>query len=153
MSIDQATKDAVLATEHTQLAAEITDEVRANLPQEKALAAQQMAQTAKEIKSGLAPGTTEQGLGQPMGSIPPIIFHRWNLAYPGCWSDKQFKDEFFHDNPDLRYPGYKPRPKRLFFDMKYGNMKLNNYGGDFYVENKARIKAEIASAIQSGQVL
>jgi len=87
-----ATKEAILSTEHTALAAEITDLVKANLPREKAIAAQQMAQTEKEIQSGLAPGTTEQGLGQPMGSIPPIIYYRWNQERGGGCIGRLRKD-------------------------------------------------------------
>lgn len=149
MSIDQATKDAVLATEHTQLAAEITDEVKANLPQEKALAAQQMAQTAKEVKDGHAP-TSGDGRGQAMASIPPIIYMRWQLEYPGCWGDKSFVEEFLFDNPQCQLPGYKPRAKRQFFNMKHGNMKLNNFGGDLYLERRAKVKAAIAAQISGG---
>lgn len=138
------TKETLLQQESSAVAAEITDMVNANLPREKAMAERQMAQTVEEVKQGLGP-TSGDGRGQAVASIPPIIYMRWQLAYPGCWKDKGFMEEFLFDNPQCRLPGYKPRAKRLFFDMKHGNRKLNNQGGDFYLENKARIAAEIAA--------
>lgn len=144
MSLEQVTKENVLQTEHSQLAAELTDTVNANLPREKAIAMQQMAQTAKEVKEGLAP-TSGEGRGQAVASIPPIIYMRWQQEYPGCWKDEQFVEEFLFDNPQCALPGYKPRPKRLHFDMKHGNRKLSNFGGDIYIERKAKVKAAIAA--------
>ncbi len=79
-----------------------------------------------------------------MGSIPMIIFKRWNEEYPGCWHDTQFKEEFLYDNPRCQIPGYKPRPKRLHFDMKHKNLKLNNFGGDLYLERRAKVNEAIA---------
>lgn len=137
-----ATKEAVLSTEHTALAAEITDLVNANLPKEKAVAERQMAQTAKEVKEGHAP-TSGDGRGQAVASIPPIVYMRWQLEYPGCWQDKGFMEEFLFDNPQCALPGYRPRAKRLFFDMKHSNKKLNNFGGDLYLEKRAKVNAAI----------
>lgn len=142
---EEITKTTLLEREHTEVAATITDVVKANLPREKAIAERQMAQTAKEVKEGLAPSAGD-GRGQPLLSIPPIVYMRWQQAYPGCWKDEQFCAEFAFDNPQCCLPGYNPRPRRLFFQMKYGNMKLNNYGGDFYHENRARINAEISNS-------
>ena len=137
--------DNVLAgVEHTALAAEITDAVKANLPREKAVASQQMAQTAKEAQAGLGP-TSGDGRGQAMASIPPIVYMRWQLEYPGCWKDKQFLEEFLFDNPQCQLPGYRPRAKRLHFQMKHENLKLNNFGGDLYHEKKAKVAREIAA--------
>ena len=128
-----------LATvEQTALAAEITDEVRAQLPEEKARAEREMDATAREVLDGLAPSAFEGG-GQPIGSIPRIVYFRWQQEYPGCWQDDQFKSEFLFDNPRCCIPGYKPRAKRLFFDMKNRNMKLNYTGGDIYVNKKAKV--------------
>jgi len=144
------TKDNVLATtEHTELAAEITDSVNAQLPQEKARVAQQMAQTAKEVSEGIVP-TSGDGRGQAMASIPPLVYIRWMQEYPGCWRDKGFLEEFLFDNPQCRLPGYKPRAKRLFFDMKHGNRKLNNFGGDLYLEKRAKVNAAIAAQTANG---
>lgn len=125
------------------MAAEITDEVKAQLPQEKARAAIEMEQTAKEVSEGLAPSSGD-GRGQAIGSIPPIVYMRWIQEYPGCWKDKGFVEEFLWDNPQCRLPGYKPRPKRLFFDMKHGNRKLRNPGGDLYHEKKLKVERLIA---------
>lgn len=137
-------KEAILSQESTSLAAEITDSVKAALPKEKAIAAQQMAQTAKEVKEGHAP-TSGDGRGQAVASIPPIVYMRWQLEYPGCWKDKGFIEEFLFDNPQCALPGYRPRAKRLHFDMKYGNRKLGNPGGDLYHEKKIKVAREIAS--------
>lgn len=138
-------KENVLAgVEHTELAAEITDEVKANLPKEKAIAVQQMAQTAKEVQEGHAP-TSGDGRGQAMASIPPIVYMRWQQEYPGCWKDKGFLEEFLFDNPQCQLPGYKPRAKRQYFNMKHGNIKLNNFGGDIYHEKKAKVARDIAA--------
>lgn len=136
-------KTNVLAgVEHTALAAELTDAVNANLPREKAIAAQQMAQTAKEVKEGHGP-TSGDGRGQAVASIPPIVYMRWQQEYPGCWKDKGFVEEFLFDNPQCALPGYKPRPKRMFFDIKHRNMKLENSGGDLYHERKIKVNAAI----------
>lgn len=141
------TKENLLSTEHTQLAAELTDAVNANLPREKAIAEKQMAQTAKEVREGLAP-TSGEGRGQAIGSIPMIVYMRWAQEYPGCWKDENFVAEFLADNPQCSLPGYKPRPKRLHFDMKHRNLKLNNFGGDLYLERRAKVNAAIQAQIQ-----
>jgi hypothetical protein len=140
-------KETILAQESTALAAEITDIVRGNLPQEKAMAAKQMAQTAAEVKEGLAP-TSGDGRGQAMASIPPIVYLRWQQEYPGCWQDKGFVEEFLFDNPQCALPGYRPRAKRLFFDMKHGNRKIANTGGDIYLEKRAQVNAAIQAQLK-----
>ena len=137
------TKHNVLDQEHSALAAEITDSVNAGIPEEKARVEREMDLTAIGIANGHAP-TAFEGVGQPMGSIPSVVYMRWEQEYPGCWRDNNFKQEFLFDNPRCQIPGYKPRPKRLYFDMKHGNRKLNNFGGDLYVERKARVNADIA---------
>ena len=139
-------KALLLETEHTALAAEITDEVKAQLPQEKANAAQQMAQTAKDVREGHAP-TSGDGRGQAMASIPPIVYMRWQLEYPGCWQDKGFLEEFLFDNPECQLPGYKPRAKRMWFQIKNGNTKLRNYGGDIYHEKKFKVLRAIKEQV------
>ena len=143
--ITPVTKDNLLRDhEHSEIAAEITDEVQAQLPAEKAKAVQQMLQTAKDVAEGLAPSSGD-GRGQAVASIPPIVYMRWQQEYPGCWKDKGFVEEFLFDNPQCRLPGYRPRAKRLFFDMKHGNRKMNNPGGDLYHEKKLRVEASIAA--------
>lgn len=136
------TPSTLLKQEHTALAAEITDIVKANLPREKSIAARQMQQTASEVKQGLAP-TSGDGRGQALLSVPPIIYMRWQQEYPGCWNDEQFCAEFAYDNPQCCLPGYKPRAKRRFFDMKHGNLKLNNVGGDLYWDRKFKVLAAV----------
>lgn len=138
------TKANLLQQEHSALAAEITDTVKANLPREKAIAAQQMAQTQEEVKQGLAP-TSGDGRGQAVASIPPIVYLRWQQEYPGCWRDKGFIEEFLFDNPQCALPGYRPRAKRLFFDMKHGNRKMSNPGGDLYHERKFKVMSAISA--------
>lgn len=142
-----AIKENILSQSSTSLAAEITDLVKANLPNEKAIAAKQMAQTAKEVKEGLAP-TSGDGRGQAIGSIPPIVYLRWQQEYPGCWKDRGFLEEFLFDNPQCALPGYRPRAKRMFFDMKHGNRKISNPGGDLYLERRAKVNAAIQAQIQ-----
>jgi hypothetical protein len=139
---ENITASNLLAQEHSALAAEITDIVNDNLPREKAIAAQQILKTAKEIQSGLAP-TSGDGRGQAAGSIPMIVYLRWQLEYPGCWQDKSFVTEFLYDNPGLVFPGYKPKPKRQFLNMRHGNIKLNNFGGDLYLERRAKVQQAI----------
>lgn len=143
--ITPVTKENLLSDhEHSEIAAEITDEVNAQLPAEKAKVAQQMAQTAADVRAGLAPSSGD-GRGQAVASIPPLVYMRWQQEYPGCWKDRQFTEEFLFDNPQCRLPGYRPRAKRLFFDMKHGNRKLSNPGGDLYHERKAKVAAAIAA--------
>jgi len=145
-------KENVLAgVEHTALAAEITDDVKANLPREKAIASQQMAQTAQDVRDGHGP-TSGDGRGQAMASIPPIVYMRWQQEYPGCWGDKGFLEEFLYDNPQCQLPGYRPRAKRMWFDMKHSNKKLNNFGGDLYIERKARVNQAIQAQLSSFSV-
>jgi hypothetical protein len=84
-----------------------------------------------------------------MASIPPIIYLRWNLEYPGCWKDRAFTEEFLFDNPQCCLPGYKPRSKRMFFDMKNSNMKLNRTGGDIYLERKHKVNAAIQAQLKN----
>lgn len=146
MSLQEVTKTTLLQQEHSALAAEITDAVRANLPREKAIASMQMAQTAKEISEGIVP-TAGEGRGEPMLSVPPIIHIRWQQEYPGCWHDPQFCAEFGFDNPQCCLPGFKPMAKRMFFDMKHNNMKINNFGGDLYVERRAKVNRAIQAQI------
>jgi len=149
--ITQQDKELLLSTEHTQLAAELTDVVNDNLPREKVIAAQQMAQTAKEVQEGHVP-TSGDGRGQAVASIPPIIYMRWQQEYPGCWKDRGFMEEFLFDNPQCRLPGYRPRAKRMWFDMKHGNKKLNNFGGDLYHEKKAKVARAIAAQADAFKV-
>ena len=130
--------------ESSQLAAEVTDMVKANLPREKAMAEAQMNQTAKEVKAGLAPSSGD-GRGQPVASIPPIVYLRWEQEFPGFWKDRSSVEDFLFDNPRCCLPGFKPRSKRVFFDMKHSNMKLCRPGGDFYQANKIRVNASIAA--------
>jgi hypothetical protein len=141
-------KESILSQESTALAAEITDAVRNNLPNEKAIAARQMEQTGKELRSGIAP-TAGDGRGQPILSIPPIVYMRWQQEYPGCWQDKGFCAEFAFDNPQCVPDGYKPRAKRLFHQMKHGNMKIGNPGGDLYHERRAKVNAAIQAQIKA----
>ncbi len=143
--METITKTNLLKQEHTALAAEITDAVRENLPREKMLAAKQMEQTAEEMKNPNLIPTSGDGRGQAAASIPRILFLRWELEYAGCWRDKSFVDEFLYDNPQCQIPGYKPRPKRMYFNMKHGNIKLNNKGGDLYLDKKNAVAASIAS--------
>jgi len=142
-----AIKETLLKQEPSALAAEITDAVRANLPREKMVAERQMQQTVEDVKNGLTP-TSGDGRGQAMASIPPIIYMRWQLEYPGCWQDKGFVEEFLFDNPQCCLPGYKPRPKRMTFNMHRGNMKMGNPGGDIYVERRAKVNAAIQAILQ-----
>lgn len=142
-----AIKETILSQESTALAAEITDLVRKNLPNEKEMAKRQMAQTHEEVKQGLAP-TSGDGRGQAVASIPPIVYLRWQQEYPGCWQDKGFVEEFLFDNPQCALPGYRPRAKRMFFDMKHGNRKIANPGGDLYLERRAKVNAAISAQLK-----
>ena len=141
---ENATTDALLKQDSSSLAAEITDLVQKNLPREKAIASAQMLQTQEDVKNGLGP-TSGDGRGQAIASIPPILYLRWQLEYPGCWKDKGFMEEFLFDNPQCCLPGYKPRPKRMFFNMRHNNLKIANPGGDLYHERKARVMQAVSN--------
>ena len=129
------------------LAAEIYDSVNSQLPSEKARAARELAQTAKEIKDGTNLPTKGDGRGQPIASIPPIIYMRWEQEYPGCWRDKQFVQEFLADNPQCQLPGYKAPAKPIRFSLRTPKM---NPGGDLYHERKAKVRSSLET-INNGQ--
>ena len=62
--------------------------------------------TAQKLKAEGAQSI--DGMGQKMCEIPARIIHRWQMALPGCWQDKQFVHEFLADNPQYCCPGWKP---------------------------------------------
>lgn len=103
------------ASSAPELAREITDSVNAQLPTEKARAEREMFATASDLAN--TESDHVDGRGQAIGSIPPIIYMRWNLMIPGCWQDKEFVEEFLFDNPRCRYPGYRPNSKPVYFTM------------------------------------
>lgn len=121
-------------------AAEITDEVNAQLPEEKARALREMAATAKDVAAGNVP-TSGDGRGQAICSVPPVIYMRWQQEYPGCWKDKSFVDEFLFDNPECQLPGYKPKAKAIHFNMSQSAQI--NHGANVYREKKAKVMASI----------
>jgi hypothetical protein len=43
-----------------------------------------------------------EGVGQLKATIPARDYFRWQQYKPGCWSDKQFVDEYLRDNPACR---------------------------------------------------
>lgn len=120
-----------------ELAREITDEVNAQLPQEKLRLRRELDRTAEEIK-GLTSNYAD-GRGQAIASIPPLAYMRWNLQYPGIWKQKDFVDEFLYDNRECLLPGYKPKPKTVYFDM--GGKPTLTVGASLYWQNKERINA------------
>lgn len=113
----------------TTLAAKITDQVNAELPEEKALAEQQLLKTAQELQE--RGSDFADGRGQAIASIPPRIYMRWHQLLPGCWQDKQFVMEFLKDNPQCRAPGYNPK----FTDARHGF----RMGVSFYQQNKEKV--------------
>lgn len=117
MNIDQNLLDFIPAdkTDRAKLAAEITDEVVAQLPEEKARLGRELAQTAIETETRQSHYV--EGLGQEFCSIPPIAYLRWHQLLPGCWKDKSFRDEFLIDNPACCLNGYRPKAKTVYFDM------------------------------------
>jgi hypothetical protein len=109
------------------LARSITDEVVSQLPEEKREAERALDRTAMELA---ARGSDwADGRGQAIGSIPQRIYMRWAALLPGCWQDKQFKDEFLADNPRCCAPGYRPKAHGL----RHG---LTGIGAAFYQKNK-----------------
>lgn len=125
-------------------AAEITDEVNAQLPEEKATLTKQLAQTGKDIAAGINLPTSGDGRGQACLSVPPLAYHRWNLIYPGCFKNKEFADEWAIDNPECVLPGYKPKAKTMYFDM--GARVPVSAGATFYHDHKAKVLAQIEAA-------
>lgn len=116
-SIQDVGIDTLIAANPTeaQLAATITDSVNAMLPEEKLKLEKEMLQTGIEKQN--RDSHWVDGLGQEIGSIPPTAYHRWNQLLPGCWKDRDFKNEFLYDNPACCLNGYRPKSKTLFFDM------------------------------------
>ena len=47
-------------------------------------------------------GGMMEGVGQLKATIPARDYFRWLQFKPGCWSDKQFVDEYLRDNPACR---------------------------------------------------
>lgn len=141
------TKENVLQTEHSQLAAELTDHVKAQLPAEKNLLITQLRRTAHEIRDLKLAPTSGDGRGQACLSIPPIAYHRWNLVYPGCFNDKEFCDEWAIDNPETVLPGYKPRAKPVYFDIGRGGSYSR--GANLYHINKAKVAAQIQAQVKA----
>lgn len=109
-----------IASGDSELAAELHDHVQGQLPEEKARAEREMAETHKALKE--QGSASIEGLGQAICSIPPILFYRWEQLYRGCWKDRDFVDEFLADNPQCCAPGYKPPAKTLYFDMGGGKV-------------------------------
>lgn len=120
-----------------ELAAEITDSVNAQLPEEKLRLRRELDRTAQEVK-GLTSNYAD-GRGQAIASIPPLAYLRWNLQYPGCWKMKDFVDEFLCDNRECLLPGYKPKAKTVYFDM--GGKPSLTVGAALYWQNKERINS------------
>lgn len=116
-------------TTSANLAREITDEVVTQLPSEMREAEKKMAQTARELKE--RGSDYADGRGQAIGSIPPRLYMRWHQMLPGCWSDKQFVDEFLTDNPQCLAPGYRPKQH----SARHGF----TVGASFYQKNKANV--------------
>ena len=58
-----------------------------------------------------------EGVGQLKATIPARDYFRWMQFNPGCWSDKQFNDEYLRDNPACRT---KSPDKKVF----QGGLKL-----------------------------
>jgi hypothetical protein len=54
---------------------------------------------------------TVNGLGQLKAIIPETTYLRWHLAERGCWNDKQFRREFYRDNPEL----LASRPEKKYY--------------------------------------
>ena len=121
-----------IETQERELACEITDEIVAQLPEEKALAERQMAQTAKELEE--RGSDRANGRGQAIGSIPPRLYMRWQLMLPGCWQDRTFVMEFLRDNPQCMAPGYRPK----FHDVRHGFTAIGA-GASFYHANKTKV--------------
>lgn len=128
-----------LATQTGQadLARELTEVTERSLPEEKARLRRELDQTAKEVR-GLESNYAD-GRGQAVASIPPIAYYRWNLEFPGCWKIKEFVDEFLQDNRECLLPGYKPKPKPVFFDMGRTKMRSALTGADIYWALKDKV--------------
>lgn len=124
-----------LSSDRAKLAAEITDEVVAQLPEEKARLRRELDRTAKEARN--LESNYADGRGQAVASIPMIAYLRWHQLLPGCWKIKEFVDEFLIDNRECLLPGYKPKAKTLYFDMaaKAGM----SFGAKLYWQNKERV--------------
>lgn len=109
-----------------ELAREITDKVRAQLPEEKAQIEREMLATARELRA--RGSCSVEGLGQVKYSVPPLLFMRWAQLVPGFWQDDAEVDAFLHDNPQCCGPGYKPKAHSLrhsftFSSTQYSKLK------------------------------
>lgn len=128
-------------TEQANLAREITDEVNAQLPEEKARLRRELDQTAREVRN--LESNYADGRGQAIASIPPLAYHRWNLLLPGCWKDRAFVDEFLTDNRECLLPGYRPMGKAIYFDLGATNKAAPLTGKMLYWANKDQVGAAI----------
>lgn len=45
---------------------------------------------------------TVEGLGQMTATIPLYEYLMWEKMHPGCWKDKEFRREYYRDNPEVR---------------------------------------------------
>jgi hypothetical protein len=96
----------------------------------------------KQYVSGLAEVHTQRsgaidGFGRVTSAIPENIWHSWNKAYPGFWSDPTNEKWFLDKHPQFRV-GYqcktqvawKPTLDRtssgLYIGNKYGNVHTSN---------------------------
>jgi hypothetical protein len=90
---------------------EFEQEVMGTIPDEKVQADLRQAEIGRVL---INEGAQQiEGVGQKLGTIDARIWHRWHQMHPGCWDDKQFRDEFFSDNPKCRAPGWTPKQSKL----------------------------------------
>lgn len=65
---------------------------------------EQLQMTKRRAEDLIASGINTKSDLWPRACIHPRAYFRWLMAYPGCWEDKEFMDEYLRDNPeaDLR---------------------------------------------------
>lgn len=49
-----------------------------------------------------------EGVGQQTMAVDPDVYFAWEAVEPGCWNDKQFRDEFKKRHPETAV-NYTPR--------------------------------------------
>lgn len=79
-------------------------ELRSGLPStvERVQAAARQERIKLACKALQPAARTVDGLGELIGMVDARIYHRWEEAEPGFWSDKNNVDKFLKDNPELR---------------------------------------------------
>lgn len=74
----------------------------------------------------IAAGVNRKSDLYPRASIHPRAYARWDRAYPGCWQDEHFFDEYLRDNPEADLRAYIKSKSNALSDKYFVVKKINN---------------------------